>query len=945
MKTSITPKGLGTGGILLLILWLSLAGTQAATTINVSTNVATASVKRMGMNLSFNTYYDSRLMMKELCFRNPGFEGQIYQSVVRVAASTATNCTDDMPFGGWTNGFWNGASFEVIWGTAKGRTGVIADYLRPTNQTFGSFYQFAQTGTAPGVGDYFIIRKPWLERPESGWNTSGTNYVITSELADLPSDTTGKQALHVASTNSPANFSLTSTFDAYPGMNFILLNGRYRVTFKAKSLAGTAPLNVIVRRTATYLNTNVSLTSTWTTFTLDFDAAEVGSAPGVASLQFNLFTSFNVLLDDVSLKQIDSDPTNKTAFRDAVVKALREYRPGILRGLQEIQGDNLENQLSSVWGRQRAGYSLYGTVQNNIQYSYHELLELAEAVDAEPWLTVPIVFTPQEMSNLIEYLTGPTNTIYGARRAAMGHPAPWSDVFRKIHLEYGNEAWNGFTYFGGTIVQSVPYGNRASELFSAARNSPSFVSNKFDLVLGAHAPETIRNMNIHNACTNHDTLTVDGYFYTRVDNFANNEEMFGPMFAQVEQFNRTGYMMANYTNLLASSRPVNFSIYEGNLNTTQGTIMTNNQAALDIMTPSLGTGLAVGNDMLMKLRDLKMRDQCLFNLGGFSTGLGSGSKIWGVTRDMGVTDRKRPQFLALALVNDLIDSGADLLATSHTGDNPTWSQIGTNSTTLADAHHLSSYAFASGTRRAIVVFNLHRSSSLDINFSGSNAPSGNVTLKRLTSANITDNNENALVIVPTTNTLANVAPAQSFTLPPYSMSVLEWTVGTAPSITLDPFSQVVLAGSDLTLAVLATGTLPLHYQWQFNHSPLPGETNNILALTKVTRANTGGYMLTVSNAYGVATSQTAIVRVLNPARMQRPQVLPNGALRLLFGDQNDLPLATGHVPYFEVWASTDLSGGAWVKLNDALTVTNGLLMLDDSDAANHPQRYYRIVEK
>lgn len=945
MKTRYTTQG-GLLWMTLLMAWFHLTSIgNAATTIDISTNAVTPAIKRLGINLSFNTYYDSRLMMKELCFRNPGFEGQIYQSVVRVASSTTTNCLDDMTFGGWTNGFWNGASYEIIWGAAKGRTGTINNFLRSTNQTYGNFYQFSDTGTAPGVGDYFILRKSWLDRPETGWSTSGTNYVITSELADLPPNTPGKQALHVTSTNTPANFSLTSTLDAYPGINFINLNGHYRVTFKAKSLTGNYPVNVILRRTATYLNTNVTVNSSWNTYTLDFDANETGTNPGTIALQFNCFTAFNLLLDDVSFIQTDSDPSNKTAFRDAVVKALREYRPGILRGLQEIQGDSLENQLAPALARQRAGFSLYGVTQNNIQYGFHDVLELAEAVDAEPWLIMPIVFSPQEVSNFIEYLTGPTNTVYGAKRAAMGHPVPWSDVFRKIHLEFGNEAWNGFTYFGGTIVQSVPYGNRASELFHAARTSPGFVSNKFDLVLGAHAPETIRNMNIHNACTNHDSLTVDGYFYTRVDSFANNEEMFGPMFAQPEQFNRTGYMMGNYTNLLASSRPVNFSIYEGNLNTTAGTIMTNNQATLDIMTPSLATGLAVGNDMLMKIRDLKMRDQCLFNLGGYSTSLGSGSKIWGVTRDMGVTDRKRPQFLALSLINGLIDSGADLLGTTHTGDNPTWSQIGTNSTALADAHYLHSYAFSNGTKRALVVFNLHRTSSLEINFKGAFAPSGTVTLKRLTSANITDNNENALVIVLTTNTLANFIATDNFALPPFSMNVLEWTAGTAPSITQEPFSQIVIAGNDVVLSVTATGTAPLQYQWRSNNSILPGATNSILTLSKITRANSGQYTVAVTNALGGVLSQTAFVRVINPARLQRPQVLPGGSLRLLFGDQDNFPLDNSHAPNFEVWASTEVSGGTWIKLNGALSVTNGSLMIDDPAASGMARRYYRIVEK
>lgn len=930
-----------------MLLGLTTQPAHAATTVNVSTNVALAGAKRMGMNLSFHTYYDSRLMMKELAFRNPGFEGQQYQSTVRVASGTATSCVDDTPFGGWTNGFWDGASYEFIWGTAKGRTGTLANFTRPPNQTTGAGYTFANSGVTPAPGDYFVLRKVWNTNPETGWNTSGTNFVITPELVDLPPDTLGRQALHVTSTNSPANFSLTSVTDAYPGQNFLLLNGHYRVTFKAKSRSGTQALNVVVRRTATYLNTNVALTATWTTYVLDFTAAEVGSAPGVVSFQFNLFTAFDALFDDVSFTQTDSDPGNPTAFRDAVVNALQLYRPGILRGWQEIHGESLDNQLKPPLGRRRAGYSLYGTAQANVQYGWHELLELCEHVGAEPWLAVPITFSATDMAGLMEYLTGPTNTPYGAIRAARGHPVPWANVLPKIHLEFGNEAWNGFTYFGGVMTQAVPYGNRASELFAVARSASGFVANKFDLVLGAHAPETARNLNIHNACTNHDTLTIDGYFYTRVDSYANNEELFGPLLAQPEEFNRAGYMLTNYLNVRASSRPVALSIYEGNLNTTQG-LITNSQAALDQLTPSLGAGLAVANDMLMKLRHLGMRDQCLFNLGGFSTGLGSGSRIWGVTRDMGVTDRKRPQFYTVQFINDAIGSGADVLQTTHTGDDPTWSSAGTNSVGLASVHHLASYALASGTNRSVIVFNLHRTSALDVNFTGSNAPSGTVTLKRLTSANFTDNNENANVVVPTTNVLSNFNPTQNFNLPPGSMNVFTWSISApvaAPAFTVPPQSQVVISGSTVTLSATVNSPAPLTWQWQRNTVDLPGATNATLQLSGVNRADTGVYVLRATGPGGTTASQPALVRVLKATRLGTPQPLVGGGLRVLFSDFDGGLLSLGDTPNFEVWVSTNLLATNWVRLNLPLIVTNGLLSLDDSDAVNHRHRFYQVIER
>src|SRR5438552_8947981 len=47
---------------------------------------------------------------------------------------------------------------------------------------------------------------------------------------------------------------------------------------------------------------------------------------------------------------------------------------------------------------------------------------------------------------------------------------------------------------------------------------------------------------------------------------------------------------------------------------------------------------------------------------------------------------------------------------------------------------------------------------------------------------------------------------------------------TAPSITTQPSSQVVIAGSSYTFSVSATGTPPLAFQWRFNGSNLAGQT-------------------------------------------------------------------------------------------------------------------------
>src|SRR5207247_6144574 len=112
---------------LIALLTVAIAvSAHAATTINVSSTVTVPQVKRFGISGISHYYYD-RLLLKNLVWHNAGFEGLLFQSVIRCgAAGTPTGCADDNPFTQWPSGFWDGGTFEFVLGTAKGRTGTIA---------------------------------------------------------------------------------------------------------------------------------------------------------------------------------------------------------------------------------------------------------------------------------------------------------------------------------------------------------------------------------------------------------------------------------------------------------------------------------------------------------------------------------------------------------------------------------------------------------------------------------------------------------------------------------------------------------------------------------------------------------------------------------------------------------------------------------------------------
>ena len=81
-------------------------------------------------------------------------------------------------------------------------------------------------------------------------------------------------------------------------------------------------------------------------------------------------------------------------------------------------------------------------------------------------------------------------------------------------------------------------------------------------------------------------------------------------------------------------------------------------------------------------------------------------------------------------------------------------------------------------------------------------------------------------------------------------------------ITNQPLSRSVLAGTNVTFLVGATGFTPIGYQWRFNQAELPGQTNTSLSLTNVQSWTAGPYDVVVTNPYSVLTSAVATLTVM-----------------------------------------------------------------------------------
>ena len=105
-------------------------------------------------------------------------------------------------------------------------------------------------------------------------------------------------------------------------------------------------------------------------------------------------------------------------------------------------------------------------------------------------------------------------------------------------------------------------------------------------------------------------------------------------------------------------------------------------------------------------------------------------------------------------------------------------------------------------------------------------------------------------------------PNRHHTINQDTIIFLQWgCLNPQPVITIQPQSQTVCYGNNLTFFIYATGLEPLHYQWQKNQINIDSADQNILHLFSVDNSDQGQYRCIVSNTFGAVTSQEAYLTV------------------------------------------------------------------------------------
>ena len=763
-------------------------GEQSLTVVQLTDTVLVKDTIRFGINLGGDTYYSGAVLTKKRAQQN--FEGTTYRQCHFGPSQDEYGATSWFRQPQWWQQLMaEHGYYTILSGPSKGTKGKIKAISTKKAMHEGTMKDFMyiefDKNVKPGPPNGGLLieayrLKDGQFRSLDGFWSSKNNEI---SIGDVPPGAFGHAALNLKGSASKAHYHLSTHYHRYGE-----LNGRWHVRFWAKAKTGEPQLTVGPSQWGQVKN--VKPGPQWKRYEeiVVVDKVPDRGRKGQDNHVFFRFeaTGGDVLVDDIEL-WMEGD-TNPTAFRDDLVAVLKKFNPGVIRYLQ-TGGSTIDNTIAppirshSYSNRQTRTYGPYEHHQTD-PYSLHEMHELCAYLGCEPWYCLPGTLHKQELANLMEYLGAPPDVGYGRKRAELGQVKPWTQVFDHIHIEFGNEAWNNAAWYQCGGYNGPDYWK---DLIEVGKSSRYYGPNVLFHSAG-QAAWSGRNAGILKNAPNADLFSVAPYIVSSLNKkdlqiLTTNEKLFQWVFAKPiwRSQDPRGAMFQNYE--LAKEARIELSIYEINHHTTHG------DAPLEprnkIVT-SIAGGINVANNMLMMMREHKIRTQCLFSLiqhGYRAHGIGE-VRLWGTALNMRKGhERYRPTFLACMLANKVI--GGNLVKTVHSDDEPTFDAKGyfawkAEPETVSNIPVIWSYGFAQGRRRGLILISLDVSKSqpvaikFDGKVTGDKATSWTLSADEITASNEFEVGQPQVNVK--TRIVKGFSSGAKVELAPHSMLVLTWDV-------------------------------------------------------------------------------------------------------------------------------------------------------------------------
>ncbi|HWE51900.1 MAG TPA: fibronectin type III domain-containing protein [Bryobacteraceae bacterium] len=892
-------------GLLSLILASVCSAGSITVTLNESVPVNSAPMK-MGVTVSTSSNYDSGQLFKNLLFTvNPGFEGYIQQEIVGCLSGSSTSCLSYNQYDQAPANYWAGASAWFCCSATGSNTnfGLTANVASSTVAAGSAGPAFTFSAALPqpiAVDDYFSVLKQ-VDSTGAGipaWTLSGG---AAGETTNLPPGSAGVQALAL-----PSGACASNTIDTAGTHDFIILETGQTFGFNLKTIAvtGSPVLTVSIVRTGgvgggvTPSVLTMTPGSAWAGQSVTFNGNE---APGTTygTLQIRICSSGGTAyVDDADFERTSNlNAANATVYRDEVVASLAAMKPGSLRLWDYQLGETLADWTNPLFGRhvqaslQNLTY-VTATSQGGFGIStaqgIMDFLGLCELLGVKPWLTIPVSWPVADYSNLIDFLSGGAETVYGAKRIANGHAASYLSTLGTVYVEFGNEPWN--SKFAGINMPNFSYATTTNGMLSYAKWSntamaamkanPNY-SAALQLVINMQADNTFEYTEVIAPNNSHfDAISIAPYIGNgKLDSAGSLTAEWNPDTAVAYgDSNDTSGESGNgrtwaYVN--AGIKPV--YIYEDNENQFDGTadmaIVQNHNAAFM-------SGTVVAQQMLEHLKLLGPNaPQNLWSLAQDSYGNASGFRVplYGVMKEAGGewtgTGKyvQRPQALAIQIANESMIgpeysstvTGADTYSTAASNDSAAESNV----------PYEFAYCFMNGINRSCVLVNNDPVQSHDFTLTGTNAPATVTTrVLSMTSGTIDScNNESALPCVSVVTTYGIPVTGGIITVPPGTIEGVDFIAGggTPPVI-----SGVTVTGITANSAVITwTTDQPSTSEVEFGGTPAYGSivdsgsslvTSHSVTLTGLTPLATYNFAVLSADTGGAAASANFTFSTLLP---------------------------------------------------------------------------------
>jgi hypothetical protein len=606
----------------LAVIGLALMGqtSAGATVIRLSPARAPTLVDapRLGLNLGGASTWGAEQLVANV-LKNPGFEAPIERSLVIVKAIAGTTVTDDTPWVARSDGFWDGAQFEVLSGAAAGRRGTVQAYRR------------AGSG---GAGEFRLVPFPDGLRPADGlsvttstaaagvpmwWISAGEVRVVDGEARP---GSGGRQSVQLkASPDRPARLAHHLDMLGRAG-KLLPVSGAWRLDFWVRTTTPDTRLAVTFRRhgTGAFVARDVALGAQWQHIVLPFSAADDGPY-GPLELSFEVRAG-DALIDDVFLGEAAD---GAGGFRRATVDMLRRLRPGYLRDWQGQLADTFDNRVADASARRPTRHRP-GEAELVYGYSLPEFLELCAAVGAKPWVVAPPLMSGEDWRRMGELLAA------AARRHG----------FEEILVEFGNENWNELFRPAGFMAAET-HAAVADRAFRQLRQGAGGYGGLVPVV-NAQFVNAASWRRLASMTGEAQRIAVAPYFLYRLDQGAEPQALAAAFDDAVAP------LRAGIAGPAALGKRV--AVYEVNFHTTEGNASPDLR---DLAVAGAHSGAALARQLLGGLL-AGVREQAVYTLAGFDAFTAERKlvRLWGVTRDL-APGRLRPTGLALAMLNGVID--------------------------------------------------------------------------------------------------------------------------------------------------------------------------------------------------------------------------------------------------------------------------------------------------